>query len=261
MQVVILAGGYGTRIRDVREDIPKPLIPIGSRPIIHHIMEHFAGFGFKDFIICTGYMGDKLKQYFLNFNQFDSDITIDFSNNGAVSFHNRNPDLDWQVTLVNTGLDTMTGARIKKIEPLIYSENFFITYGDGVGDVELEILKNYHLEHAKTLTVTGVRPPGRFGELQHKDGTVLGFNEKPHVTEGRISGGFFAAKKTIFKYLNDEEDLIFEEQPMQELVATGELMMHKHNGFWHPMDTYRDYKYLNNLYNEGNLPWCINGEK
>lgn len=256
MKVVILAGGYGTRIRDVASDIPKPMIPIGPYPIIWHIMKSYSYFGHKDFIICLGYKGELIKQFFLNYKAYTHDITISYGDTGSVSFHNSRDDYDWTITLSDTGARAMTGARIARIKEYVGEEDFMLTYGDGVSDVDINQLLEFHRSHNKVLTVTGVRPPGRFGEMMTKcDGLVTEFNEKPQASAGRISGGFFVARPSLFDYLEDNEDLVFEEGPVRTLVADAQLMMFAHDGFWQPMDTSREYVLLNSLYEKGNTPW------
>ena len=255
MKVVILAGGYGTRIRDVTEDIPKPMIRIGKFPILWHIMQYYSYFNFKEFIICLGYKGEIIKDYFINYKLYCQDLTIDFSNHDEVTYLGKETKLDWKVTLVDTGLNAMTGARIRKIKNYINDEDFMITYGDGVGNIDLNLLKKFHKTNNKVLTVTGVRPPGRFGELRSNENIVTEFNEKPQTENGRISGGFFVANKKIFDYLNEDEGLVFEDQPMKKLVGKRELVVFNHDGFWHPMDTMREFNTLNDLYKKGKAPW------
>lgn len=257
MKTVILCGGYGTRIRDVAENIPKPMIPIENQPILVHIMKYYAHFNHKDFVLCLGYKGQVIKDFFINYHQHVSDFTIDLKATKPIEFHGAIESLDWNVTLAETGMKAMTGARIKRIKRYVADEdNFMLTYGDGVGDVDLDALMKFHRAHGKILTVTGVRPPGRFGELMaDKEGKITEFNEKPQATAGRISGGYFVCKKEIFNYLNDDESLVFEQEPMRKLVQDGQLMMFEHDGFWQPMDTYREYVLLNELCEKGKAPW------
>jgi len=256
MKVVILAGGFGTRIRDVASDIPKPMIPIGPYPILWHIMRSYSYFGHKHFIICLGYKGELIKQFFLNYKAYTHDITISYGNTGGVIFHNAHNDYDWTITLSDTGARAMTGARIARIKEYVGNEDFMLTYGDGVSDVNINQLLEFHRSHDKVLTVTGVRPPGRFGEMMAQDnGQVTEFNEKPQASGGRISGGFFVARPSLFDYLEDCEDLVFEEGPVRNLVADGQLMMFAHDGFWQPMDTSREYVLLNSMYEKGITPW------
>lgn len=256
MKVVILAGGYGTRIRDVADDIPKPMIPIGPYPIIWHIMKSYAHFGFKDFVICLGYKGHSLKNFFLNYEAYTRDFTISYGDDSSIEYHSDHDESDWKVTLVDTGVRAMTGARIARIREHVDGEDFMLTYGDGVSDVDIGKLVEFHQSHDRALTVTGVRPPGRFGEMVGgPDGLVAEFNEKPQATAGRISGGFFVARPGVFDYLEDRESLVFEQEPMRRLVAEDQLMMFKHDGFWQPMDTSREYQLLNSLYEQGQAPW------
>ncbi len=255
MRVVILCGGYGTRIRDVADNIPKPMIPIGRFPILWHIMKYYASYGHRDFVLCLGYKSNVIKDFFLNYEAHTKDFTIDLGRKGEITFHTDHDESDWKVTLAETGIEAMTGARIKRIHKYVGDEDFMLTYGDGVGDIDLDALLKYHHGHGRALTVTGVRPPGRFGELVHTDGVIAEFNEKPQAAGGRISGGFFVATPKIFDYLEDDDSLVFEQRPMRALVAGRQLMVFEHDGFWQPMDTSREYQLLNSLYHDGRAPW------
>jgi glucose-1-phosphate cytidylyltransferase len=259
MKVAILCGGYGTRIRDVSEDIPKPMIPIGGLPILWHIMKYYSHWKYNQFVLCLGYKGQVIKDFFLNYESHTRDFTIKLGSTKSVEYHNEHAESDWQITLADTGLDAMTGARVKRIEKYMSKEeNFMLTYGDGVGNIDLDKLVQFHLEHGKILTVTGVRPPGRFGELMNdSEGKVLEFNEKPQASGGRISGGFFVCRKELFKYLDNRENLVFEQEPMRQLVRDGQMMVYEHDGFWQPMDTYRDYSLLKGLSERGEAPWKV----
>jgi glucose-1-phosphate cytidylyltransferase len=259
MPVVILCGGYGTRIRDVADNIPKPMIPVGDKPILWHIMKYYAQWGHDEFILCLGYKGDMIRSFFLNYEALTQDFTITLGSNDSIEYHNRHNEENWRVTLAETGLNAMTGARLKRIQRYLNNnDNFMLTYGDGVGDVDIDKLLEFHLSHDKLLTVTGVRPPGRFGEmLCDLNGQVSEFNEKPQAAAGKISGGFFICRKEIFNYLDDREDLIFEQEPVKKLVEDSQMMMYEHDGFWQPMDTSREYNLLNKLYNTGKAPWKI----
>ena len=258
MKTVILCGGYGTRIRDVSDNIPKPMIPIGGKPIVWHIMKYYASFGYKDFVLCLGYKSEVIKDYFINYELRSSDITLTLGN--AASIHQtpaRHDEIGWNITLAETGLNAMTGARVKRIKQYLGDDPYFmLTYGDGVGNIDIDGLIQYHKAHGKMVTVTGVRPPGRFGELNlAENNTVLGFNEKPQASGGRINGGFFVCNREFLDLLSDDESLVLEQEPMKELVRRGELMMFEHDGFWQPMDTSREYSLLNNLYNHNQAPW------
>jgi glucose-1-phosphate cytidylyltransferase len=257
LKVVILCGGQGTRIRDVSENAPKPMIPVGGLPIVWHIMKYYSGFQHTDFVLCLGYKGQVIKDFFLNYEAHTRDFTLHLGKSKTIDYHTEHDESDWSVTLAETGANAMTGARIRKIRNYIGDdENFMLTYGDGVGNVDLNELLAFHRSHGKLLTVTGVRPPGRFGEMvAATDGRVAEFNEKPQATGGRISGGFFVCRRELFDHLDDGDDLVFEEKPMRSLVSAGELMMFEHDGFWQPMDTFRDYQLLNQLYSNGRAPW------
>ncbi len=258
MKTVILAGGFGTRIRDVADDIPKPMIPIGSYPILYHILKIYSYYNKKDFIICLGYKGEIIKNFFINLNSLTKDLTIDFKNKNEINYHRGDNEIDWKIKLIDTGLNAMTGSRIKKIQNLIDEENFLLTYGDGVSDINIDDTIKFHKSHGKILTVAGVRPPGRFGEIiSNEKNEVIKFNEKPQVEKGRISGGFFVVNKKIFDFLSDDDDLVFEEGPIQELVSKNQMMIYKHDGFWLPMDTSREYQILNKMLKSGNTPWIL----
>lgn len=256
MKVIILCGGYGTRIRGVDDNIPKPMIPIGHRPILWHIMKYYSIFSHKDFVLCLGYKGNVIKDFFMNYESHTCDVRLSLGKQKSIEFINSHPESDWTVTLAETGESSMTGARIKNVEKYIDEDVFLLTYGDGVGDIDINQLINFHHSHSKILTVTGVNPPGRFGELVcSSNGVVEGFNEKPQVTGGRISGGYFVCNRDLFKYLNDDPHLIFERSPLEALIRDKQMMVYQHDGFWQPMDTHREYLLLNDLYQKGEAPW------
>jgi glucose-1-phosphate cytidylyltransferase len=257
MKVVILCGGYGTRIRDVADDIPKPMIPIGRYPILWHIMKYYSCFGHRDYVLCLGHKGNSIRDFFINYETNTKDFTITLGQYGENKFHTENDESDWTVTLAETGLHSMTGARIERIKKYVENEEFMLTYGDGVGDIDINNLLAFHNSHDKALTITGVRPPGRFGELISENGQIIEFNEKPQATGGQISGGYFVARPKIFEYLDQSDSLVFEQEPIKKLVADGEVMIYEHDGFWQPMDTSREYNILNELYEKGNAPWVI----
>lgn len=257
MKVVILCGGQGTRIRDVADHVPKPMIPIGPYPILWHIMKHYAGFGHAEFVLCLGYKSHAIKDFFLNYEAHTNDMTITLGTAKGLEFHGDHDESGWRVTLAETGLDALTATRIAKIRRYVGdSDTFLLTYGDGVSDVDVDALVAFHKAHGRILTVTGVRPPGRFGEMMAEgNGQVREFNEKPQTSEGRISGGFFVCSRRLFDYLDSTADQMLEVEPMRRLVKDGQMMMFPHDGFWQCMDTQRDYGLLNALWAQGHAPW------
>jgi glucose-1-phosphate cytidylyltransferase len=257
MKVVILCGGQGTRIRDVAEHLPKPMIPVGPYPILWHIMKHYAGFGHDQFVLCLGYKSHVIKDFFLNYEAHTNDLTVTLGAAKKLEFHGDHDESGWRVTLAETGHESLTATRIGRIRRYIGDDDtFLLTYGDGVSDVDVGALVDFHRRHGKVLTVTGVRPPGRFGEMvTDGDGRVCEFNEKPQTSEGRISGGFFVCDRRLFDYLDAGADQMLEVEPMRKLVADGEMVMYPHDGFWQCMDTQRDYGLLNGLWNRGAAPW------
>ncbi len=257
MKVVILCGGLGTRIRDVADNIPKPMIPVGGYPILWHIMKYYSLFGHNEFILCLGHQGNVIKEFFLNYEINISDFTINLGNKESISFHNKIEEKDWIITFAETGEKAMTGARVRKIEKYLGDDQtFMLTYGDGLSDLDIKELISYHHNHGRVLTLTGVRPSGRFGEIKCTDeGVISEFNEKPQSAEGRINGGFFVCNRRIFDYLDSNEDLVFEKDPMMKLVKEKQLMQFNHDGFWQPMDTSREYILLNKLFENNNAPW------
>ncbi len=260
MKAVILCGGKGTRLREETEYRPKPMLPIGDRPILWHIMKTYATHGYKDFVLCLGYKGDSIKEYFRNYLWMTSDVTLKLGQKPALKFQDRHEEEDWTVTLAGTGEETLTAGRVKRIQRYIGDDDhFLLTYGDGVGNVDLKAAVEFHRQQGKTLTVTAVRPPGRFGELGLTDDcSVTGFNEKPQAEGGWINGGYFVASRRLFDYLDEEADsTLLERGPMQQLVAENELAAFKHYGFWQPMDTYQEFTLLNRIWSEGNAPWKI----
>jgi glucose-1-phosphate cytidylyltransferase len=255
MQVVILCGGQGTRIRDVADDIPKPMIPIGGRPILWHIMKGYARCGYTDFVLCLGYKSWIIKRYFLDYHLHGVDFTLKLGSPDQVEVHSPFGEEDWNVTMAETGLDAMTGCRVKRIERYITGDTFMLTYGDGLSDLNIHDLVAFHFAHGKSGTVTAVRPPSRFGEIELAGDRVVEFNEKPVTAQARISGGFFVFHRSIFDRLHDDPNLVFECSPLMQLARDGELMAYQHDGFWQPMDTSREHKYLNELWAEGKAPW------
>ncbi len=255
MKVAILCGGKGTRIRDLSEDLPKPMIPIGPYPIVHHIMGIYSRHGFDDFVLCLGYKSWKFKEYFLNFRYATSDVTVDLADGGSVKLHNTERTPSWKVTLVETGLEAMTGARVKRIQPYIGTKTFMLTYGDGVSDIDVKKLLQFHRSHGRPATVTSVRPTSRFGELVVDGREVKEFSEKPQTSAGLINGGFFVLEPEIFDYVEDDDGCIWEREPMSRLDRDGKMMTYVHEGFWMPMDTTREHILLNQLWNRGQAPW------
>ncbi|MCS7184622.1 MAG: glucose-1-phosphate cytidylyltransferase [bacterium] len=255
MPVVILAGGLGMRLREETEFKPKPMVLIGNKPILWHIMKIYSYYGFNDFIICLGYKGEVIKEYFLFYKALNSDINIDLKT-GSHYFYNSDTEA-WNVTLVDTGLESMTGARVKKVEKYINTPYFMLTYGDGVADIDIRKLLKFHISNGKIATVTGVKPPSRFGELRVKKNLVTEFNEKPQASEGLINGGFFVFNRAFFKYLDNSESCTLEREPLQRLAADKQLACYIHTGFWYCMDTIRDVKALNQLWESGKAPWKI----
>ncbi|BBO66723.1 glucose-1-phosphate cytidylyltransferase [Desulfosarcina alkanivorans] len=237
----------GTRLREETETKPKPMINVGGKPILWHIMKIYSHYGFKDFVLCLGYRGEVIKDYFLNYEAMNTDFTIELDS-GVVTSHNNHEETGWQVTLADTGEKAMTGARIKKIEKYIDGDLFMVTYGDGLADIDIQDLVKFHKSHGRIVTVTGVRPASRFGELETNGDEVSKFGEKPQTKEGLVNGGFFILDTRVFSYLTEEDDCIFEGKPLERLAADGELMVYRHPGFWQCMDTYRDLQLLNNLW-------------
>jgi glucose-1-phosphate cytidylyltransferase len=256
MQVVILCGGMGTRIRDVAEDIPKPMIPIGPRPILWHLMGCYARHGFKRFVVCLGHKGWLIKRWFLDYHLAEADFTLRLDAPEHLDIRKLSHPEDWEITFVETGLHAMTGARVRKAAPYIDGEQFLLTYGDGLSDVDIGELVEFHRRHGRLGTVTTVPQPGRFGEVEIDGTRVVAFAEKPARTLGRISGGFFVFQRSFLDRLaDDDDDLVLEQAPLLELVRDGELAAYLHEGFWHCMDNSRDYHYLNQLWNDGKVPW------
>jgi glucose-1-phosphate cytidylyltransferase len=253
MKTVILAGGLGTRISEESHLKPKPMIEIGGRPILWHIMKLFSRHGFDDFIICLGYKGYVIKEYFANYVLHNADLTVDLAN-GAVEYHATNHE-PWRVTLVDTGEETMTGGRIKRIARYLEpGEPFFCTYGDGLADVDLAALAKFHKAHGKQATVTAVAPPGRYGALEIEGGRVERFIEKPPGDNGLINGGFFVLQPQVVSRI-DGDETIFETGPLESLAHDGQLMAFRHDGFWAAMDTLRDKNHLEALWASGEAPW------
>lgn len=254
MKVIILAGGYGTRLGSITDDMPKPMVRIGDKPIIWHIMKIYSHYGYKDFILSLGYKQEVIKEFFHNYHVRSNDFRIHL---GSKDMQVLNPhdELDWEVSLVNTGLNTLKGARLKRIEKHLDDDLHMLTYGDGVADVDINKLIAFHKSHGKILTITGVRPPSRFGEIIEKKLQVTSFKEKPQTSVGRINGGFMVFDKRLLDYVSEDENCDLEFETFDKLVPLGEVMIYKHDGNWECVDTERDLKHLNKLWSEQKAFW------
>jgi glucose-1-phosphate cytidylyltransferase len=256
MKVVMLCGGLGTRLREETEFRPKPMVEIGGRPILWHIMKLYAHFGYQDFILCLGYRGNMIKEYFLNYEAMNNDFTISLGHQFRVEFNGLHTEQDFRVTLADTGLDTMTGSRIKRIQRYIDDETFMVTYGDGLADLDIGRLVGFHRSHGRLATVTTVRPISRFGSVQlDTNDDVQKFIEKPRA-DSWISSGFFVFQREVFNYLGGDH-CVLESEPLEKLAADGELKAFRHDGFFYAMDTFREYQHLNNLWSSGRAPWKL----
>lgn len=255
MKVAILAGGYGTRISEETDLRPKPMIEIGGKPILWHIMKHYSFYGHNDFVILLGYKGYYIKEYFANYFLHQSDITIDISNN-KMEIHNNNSE-PWKVTLVDTGLETMTGGRVKRAEKYLKGAPFMLTYGDGLSDVNLNELEAFHKKSGKLMTLTTVQPEGRFGALDLDGTAVKRFAEKPKGDGSWINGGFFVCEPKVFDYITEGDATILERTPLENLAKDNQLVAYKHEKFWKPMDTLRDKNQLEQLWSEKTAPWKV----
>jgi glucose-1-phosphate cytidylyltransferase len=257
MKAVVLCGGIGTRLREETEFRPKPMVEVGGRPILWHIMKLYAHYGFEEFVLCLGYRGNDIKEYFLNYEAMGNDFSICLGEKSQIHYHGRHSEQGFLVTLADTGLESMTGGRIQRVRKYIDGDTFLLTYGDGLSDVDIRRLLEFHRSHGKIATVTTVPPISRFGmvELAAKNDRVQSFNEKPK-TDGWMSAGFFALNLGVFDYLGGD-DCIFEREPMERLAAAGELMAFRHDGFFYAMDTFREYQQLNELWNRGEAPWRV----
>ncbi len=255
MKVAILAGGLGTRISEETDIRPKPMVQIGGKPIIWHIMKHYSHYGYNDFVILLGYKGYTIKEYFANYFLHQSDVTIDISNN-RMEIHN-NTSEPWNVTLVDTGPETQTGGRVKRAEKYLQGQTFMLTYGDGLSDVNLRELEKFHRENGKLMTLTTVQPEGRFGALDLDGAQVRRFAEKPKGDGSWINGGFFVCEPKIFDYIKEGDSTILERAPLESLAADGQLVAYKHENFWKPMDTLRDKMQLEQLWTDKKAPWKV----
>jgi len=257
VQIVILCGGRGTRLREETVFRPKPMIEIGNRPILWHIMKIYAHYGFSDFVLCLGYKGEMIKDYFLNYEMLQSDLTLELGKRDSLYLHTPPKENGWKITLAQTGLNAMTGARIKRVQPYIKTDLFMLTYGDGVADIDIEKLLAFHRSHGKIGTVTGVLAPSRFGELEIEGQQVVKFSEKAPIHGGHINGGFFIFDRRVFDYVTLEDSCTFERTPLLQLAADGELMVCAHDGFWQCMDTPRDLELLCRQWDSSQAPWKV----
>ena len=254
MKVIILAGGFGTRLSEYTESIPKPMVSIGGRPILWHIMRTYAYYGHKDFFVALGYKSEQIKEYFLNYNALNSDFTIE-TLTGKIKIL-QSEENDWNVTLSDTGLDSMTGGRVKRLQSLIGNETFMLTYGDGVSNIDLDALLKFHKSHGKMVTVSAVRPSARFGEIQMNGHKVVSFQEKPQTTKSWINGGYFIIEPEFFEFI-ESDTTILEREPLERVASIGELMAFHHEGYWQCMDTKRDRDHLEELWKSNNAPWKL----
>jgi glucose-1-phosphate cytidylyltransferase len=257
MKVVILCGGLGTRLREETEFRPKPMVHIGTRPILWHIMKIYAHYGFNEFVLCLGYKGDMIKEYFYNYELLNSDFTVGYGTNKHIEIHNQHAEHAWKVTLADTGDKSLKGARLKKVEKYIHGDTFMVTYGDGVANIDISELVAFHQNHGRLVTVTGVNPVSRFGELKVKGDTVTRFSEKPEIGSARISGGFFVFGRGIFDYLTLDDPCDLEVGTLDKIALMGQLKVYNHRGFWACMDTLREVDYLNALWEAGEAKWKV----
>lgn len=260
MKAIILCGGQGTRIREHSELIPKPMVEIGGRPLLWHLMRKYASHGITEFIICLGYKGHAIRQFFLNFQAMASDFTVILGKPREIEFHNPSvAEANWRVTLVDTGENSMTGARVLRASRYLGNDTrFCLTYGDGLSDVDLAQVIKFHEREKCLVTVTGVRPPSRFGEMDIQSSRVASFSEKPQMREGYINGGFFVIEREFLRYLKDDDTCVLERQPLENCAADGQMAVYKHEGFWQCMDTYRDWLFLEKLWQDPACPWRTN---
>ena len=257
MKTVILCGGLGTRLREETEFRPKPMVNIGNRPILWHIMKIYAHYGYTDFVLALGYKGEMIKQYFCNYEFMNNDITIELGKPERTSVHQCHEEIGWRITLIDTGEKSLKGARLKKVEQYIDEDIFMLTYGDGVADVDIHALINFHRDHGKLATLTGINPASRFGELRIKGNQVVTFNEKTRESNGLINGGFFVFNRGVFDYLSTNDDCDLEIGILEKIASKGQLMVFRHDGFWACMDNIRDMDYLNTLWSTDRAEWKV----
>ncbi|MBU2621313.1 MAG: glucose-1-phosphate cytidylyltransferase [Proteobacteria bacterium] len=259
MKVVILCGGLGTRLREETEFRPKPMVNIGDRPILWHIMKYYSQFGYKDFVLALGYKGEMIKNYFCHYELMNNDVTIELGKPERLCIYHGHEENGWKITLANTGEATLKGARLKKIQKYVTGDTFMVTYGDGVADIDIGALLSFHKSHGKLATLTGINPASRFGELKVEGDRIGAFSEKPKNGNGFVNGGFFVLNRAVFDYLSEDDSCDFEIGALEEIARQGELMLYKHRGFWACMDTLRDTEYLNRLWAEGKAKWKVWG--
>ncbi len=255
MKVVILCGGLGTRLREETEYRPKPMVPVGGRPILWHIMKLYASAGHRDFVLCLGYKGEVIKEYFRNYLWNTSDVTLKLGRNPQIQYHSTHDEEDWTVTLLETGLETQTGGRLRRALAHVPDETFLFTYGDGLTDSDINASIEFHRSHGRVATMTAVKPSGRFGELAMDGRTITAFREKPEHDGGYVNGGFMVLQRKVAEYLDADEGCVFERAPLERLARAGELKAFCHHGFWQCMDTYREQQMLEGLWQTGRAPW------
>ncbi len=254
MKVIILAGGFGTRMSEYTDIIPKPMVQIGGKPILWHIMKKYAEYGHNDFYLALGYKADVIKDYFTNYRVLNSNFRINL-HSGKMEYYNID-EVNWDITLIDTGENTMTGGRVKRLKKFIGNETFMLTYGDGLANIDIQALTNFHKTHGKMITLSAVRPNARFGELEIFDERVISFQEKPQLHNGWINGGFFVIEPSFFELIESDATML-EREPIEQAARMGELMAYRHDGFWHCMDTKRDHELLESMWKSG-APWISN---
>lgn len=256
MKVIILAGGWGSRLGQLSESVPKPMVKIGDKPMLWHIMKYYAHYGHNDFIISAGVKAQVIKEYFYNYDTYNQNFTKNFIT-GELVVHNKAKDIDWNVTVIDTGLNTLKGARIKRLEKFLKGPTHMVTYGDGLSEINIKKLLEFHNSHGKTITISGVHPPARFGEIMEKNSQVTSFVEKPQTSVGMINGGYMVFNNNLLEYLTEDEGCDFEFNALEKLASIGEVMVFKHSGHWECVDHDRDLIHLNKLWNENKAFWKV----
>lgn len=257
IKVIILCGGLGTRLREETEFRPKPMVNIGTRPILWHIMKYYSQFGFKEFVLALGYKGEMIKNYFAHYELMNNDVTIELGHDEKTFIHHTHNEAGWKITLADTGEKTLKGARLKILQKYIQDELFMMSYGDGISNVDIDSLLDFHKSHGKIATVTGITRSSQFGELKTEGDRVVAFSEKPRNENGYINGGYFVFNRSVFNYLSTDDSCDFEVGPLEQIAREGQLMVYRHPGFWACMDTYRDMEFLNRLWTENRAAWKI----